>query len=231
MVEHLELANEDVAVIAELIHGMIVKLMPNWKPSCQYFSSGTDHLSKPFSEVQNGRTLSCHWPSQSSGFDTKAIVDDNVHSHLDGDDHYKQESILSEISAEYGITIASDSGGVEHDIFILDECCKGSNAFNTNSDARFCGQEDGYKSEVFNQSESSAGTLISSQCSASENFDMSSICSLTLADVDNSDELQLELDAIETQYDQCFRELVKMRDDAIENAKRRWITRKKISVM
>ncbi|TKY47938.1 serine/threonine-protein kinase WNK4 [Spatholobus suberectus] len=45
MVEHLELTNEDVSVIAELIHNMIVKFVPSWKPLCENLSSGTDHFT------------------------------------------------------------------------------------------------------------------------------------------------------------------------------------------
>ncbi|XP_061352192.1 serine/threonine-protein kinase WNK8-like isoform X2 [Gastrolobium bilobum] len=228
MVEHLELKNEDVAVIAELIHNMIVKLVPNWKPLFENLSSGIDRLYWPSSEVQNGETLNCHWPSQSSDFDMRAIDKDLFCSRLvDGEEQEKQESVISDISAEYGITIASDSKVVEPDFLFLHECCERSNGFNSNSGVRFCGQEDGHR----NQSENSAGSLINLCCSPSKNFDMSSTCSLTLADNDNSNELQLELEAIETQYHQCFRELEKMREQAMENAKRRWITRKKISVI
>nr|KYP69320.1 Serine/threonine-protein kinase WNK8 [Cajanus cajan] len=175
MVEHLELTHEDVAVIAELIHDMIVKLVPNWKPLSENLSSETDHLYRPSSEVQNGE-VNCHWPIRSSDYDMKTVYEDLVQSRpVDGDDQEKRGSVMSDISAD-------------------------------------C-------------------SLINSCCSPSKIFDMSSTCSLTLVDKDYSNELQLELEAIETQYQQCFRELVKIREEAIENAKRRWITRKKIPVM
>ncbi|TKY47939.1 Serine/threonine-protein kinase WNK8 [Spatholobus suberectus] len=158
----------------------------------------------------------------------KTIYEDLVHSRpVDGDDQEKQESVMSDISVECGIAIASDSKGVDPDIFIFDECWEVFDGFNSNSDVGFCRQEDEHK----NQSENSAGSLINSCCSPSKNFDIPSTCSLTLVDKDHSNELQLELEAIETQYQQCFRELVKMREEAMENAKRRWITRKKIPVM
>ncbi|XP_027343788.1 serine/threonine-protein kinase WNK8-like isoform X2 [Abrus precatorius] len=215
MVEHLELTTENVSVIAELIHDMLAKLVPNWKPFCENLSSGTDHLYGPSSEVQSSEQLNCHWPLRSSDFDKKTtIYEDLVHSQLeDGDDQEKQESVLSDISAECGI--------------ILDEFCEGFDCFNSNSDVRLCEQEDGHK----NHSENSAGSLINSCCNPSKNFETLSKCSHTLVDNDHSNELQLELEAIETQYRQCFSELVKMREEAIENAKRRWITKKKISVM
>ncbi|XP_047180366.1 serine/threonine-protein kinase WNK8-like [Vigna umbellata] len=225
MVEHLELTHEDVSVIAELIQDMIVKLEPNWKPLCENLSSGTDHYRAP-SEVQNEQ-LSCDWPLQSSDYDMKTMYEDLVRpGPVDGVYQEKQESVMSDISAECGITIASDSKDVEPDIFIFDEFWEGFDVFNSNSDDRFSGQEDGQK----NHSENSEGSLINSCCSPSKNFDISSTGSLTIVDKDPSDDLQLELEAIETQYQQCFHELVKMREEAIENAKRRWMTRKKTPV-
>nr|AFK47943.1 unknown [Lotus japonicus] len=159
----------------------------------------------------------------------KAICEGLVHSQLvDGEDQEKQESVLSDVSAEYGITTDSDFNGLEPDFFIFDECCEESNGFNSSSessDFRTCGQEDGHK----NQSDNSASSSLITSCSSpSKNMNMSSTCSLDLAD---KDELQLELDAIETHYQQCLRDLVKMREEAIEDVKRRWITRKKISVI
>jgi WNK lysine deficient protein kinase len=60
---------------------------------------------------------------------------------------------------------------------------------------------------------------------------MSSKCSLSSQDQDHLNELELELEAIEIQYQQSFRELVKMREEAIENVKKRWTSKKNISVM
>ncbi|XP_019458238.1 PREDICTED: serine/threonine-protein kinase WNK8-like [Lupinus angustifolius] len=230
MVEHLELASEDVAVIAELIHNMIVKLVPNWQPSSQDLQFRSDHLCRS-PDVQNGDIGSCHWPPLSSDFDTKAVDGDFVISkHIDREDQEKQESLMSDISAEYGVQVASDSKGLELDFSVLDECWKGSDVFSCNSDFMFCGQDDGHKNKA-NQSEShSPSSLMNSCSSASEIFDMSRICSLTLSDKDlSSDDLQLELDAIDMQYQQCFRQIEKMREEAIENAKRKWIARKIMS--
>ncbi|KAE9599481.1 hypothetical protein Lal_00039453 [Lupinus albus] len=231
MVEHLELASEDVAVIAELIHNMIVKLVPNWQPSSQDLQFRSDHLCRS-SDVQNGDIGSCHWPPLSSDFDTKAVDGDFVISkHIDREDQEKQESIMSDISAEYGVPVASDCKGLEHGFSVLDECWKGSDVFSCNSDFMFCGQDDGQKNKANNQSEShSPSSLMNSCSSSSEIFDMSRICSLTLADKDlSSDDLQVELDAIDVQYQQCFRRIEKMREEAIENAKRKWIARKIMS--
>lgn len=227
MVEHLELKDDDVAVIAELIHNMTVELVSNWKPLCENISSETDHLYNP-SEAQNGEEFNCHWTLGSSDFDTAAIDEGLGHPQLvDGEDQDKQESISSDISAEYGITVASDSKGVKPDCFIHHECCEGSNGLNSKPDVRFCGQED----ENNAQSGNSAGSLVDSCCSLSKNFDVSRTCSLTPLDKDHLDDLQLELEAIETQYQQSFRELVNMKEEAIENVKKRWMAKKNISVM
>lgn len=60
-----------------------------------------------------------------------------------------------------------------------------------------------------------------------DGLSMSSLSSLTLSDKDqNNKELREELDAIDSQYNQCFRELLRRREEAIENAKKRWSIRK-----
>jgi len=56
---------------------------------------------------------------------------------------------------------------------------------------------------------------------------MSSLSSLTLSDKNQyNKELREELDAIDSQYNECFQELLRRREEAIENAKKRWYTRK-----
>ena len=47
MVEQLDLSNEDVTVIAKLIDGMIMKLVPYWKPSFGSVSCLQDGLCSP----------------------------------------------------------------------------------------------------------------------------------------------------------------------------------------
>ncbi|KAJ8768344.1 hypothetical protein K2173_021497 [Erythroxylum novogranatense] len=57
------------------------------------------------------------------------------------------------------------------------------------------------------------------------NVSLSSICSLSM--VNQQDEIKLELDAIDARYNLCFQELLRMREEAIENAKERWMMKKK----
>ncbi|KAL0329153.1 UNVERIFIED_CONTAM: Serine/threonine-protein kinase WNK8 [Sesamum radiatum] len=80
---------------------------------------------------------------------------------------------------------------------------------------------------VKNSLTSYAGSWIT----ASTNMSLS-ISSLSLTDKENElcEDLKVELDAIDLQYQQRCRELLKMRELAIENAKKKWIM-KKISVL
>lgn len=58
----------------------------------------------------------------------------------------------------------------------------------------------------------------------------SSCSSLSLADKDTDAELKMELDAIESQYQHWFQELSRIREEALEATKRRWIAKKKLAV-
>lgn len=60
-----------------------------------------------------------------------------------------------------------------------------------------------------------------------DGLSLSSISSLTPTEKDCCNkELKQELDAIDFQYNQCFRELLRRREEAVENAKKRWSSRK-----
>ncbi|XP_054825803.1 serine/threonine-protein kinase WNK8 [Prosopis cineraria] len=234
MVENLDLTAEDVDVIAELIHTMTVRLVPNWRESRQQLP-GAYCLDGDSPVVLNGESsLWCH-------------SDENlVNSQVLDEDQEKQESIMSGISAEDGIKVISDGKNMEPASVIFDGCCEDSIAKRSNLDVRFHDQDERKRevnaggSVTINGSDRNSVNVVSENSTVSfidscgdepQNFDMSSINTLSLADKDQCDELQLELDAINTQYHQCFLELAKMREDAIEDAKRRWITRKKIPVM
>lgn len=53
-----------------------------------------------------------------------------------------------------------------------------------------------------------------------------SVSSLSLASEDSYQDLKLELDAIDIQYQRCCNQLLRMREEAIENARKRWTTKK-----
>ncbi|XP_038725467.1 serine/threonine-protein kinase WNK8-like isoform X2 [Tripterygium wilfordii] len=120
-------------------------------------------------------------------------------------DHETPESDGSDISAEFGVTVVSDGS--------------------TNNALGFSNHS------LYDSAKFSDLSLIDASSDPSISISLSSICSLSLADKDKHDELKLELDAIDSQYHHYFEELLKMREAAVENAKKRWQTKKKISAI
>ncbi|KDP25235.1 hypothetical protein JCGZ_20391 [Jatropha curcas] len=186
MVEQLGLSNEDVAIIAELIDALIMKLVPCWSPSF----GGTLSIPNGSSGLQNDETSKVG----------------RQHDFLQSDNMRGQEtqvSFNSDISAEFHLTIASDTsinkplGSSDYSLEL--------NPFEFGSD--FDGISK-YDKSVKNSTNP-----------------------FSLANEDQQDELKLELDAIDMQYNHCFRELLRMREEAIENAKKKWTTKKKIPVI
>lgn len=75
-------------------------------------------------------------------------------------------------------------------------------------------------------------TSVMDSCSGvSNNMSFSGISCLTLVDKEyHCGELKMELDAIDSEYNQCCRELARMKEVAMEDAKRRWIMKSKMAV-
>ncbi|CAN1299705.1 Serine/threonine-protein kinase WNK8 [Linum perenne] len=68
---------------------------------------------------------------------------------------------------------------------------------------------------------------ISSDFGMFDELSLSSICSLSISDKEEHDELQVELAAIDMQYNMYLQQLSRMREEAMENAKRKWMAKKK----
>lgn len=227
MVEQLGLSIEDVAVITELIVNLITKLVPSSKSL----------FENPSSEP-NGSF------GANSGSPAKVVVEQRDLPQLaDVQDEDNQGSTISDISAEYGVPMVSDTcngDALESDYFTHDECYKGLNEYGSNSEYRVYDhgghKEKSYEanaseSVIIDESAKNSASSFAFSCSGmSKTLSLSSICSLSLADKGQDYELKLELDAIDTQYNQRFIELLRMREEAIENARKRWISKKKTSV-
>lgn len=203
MIVELDLSSEDVAVIVELIDSSIKKLVPNWNPSLK----STSTVPSNFSALQINATK-------------EAVGNPDGFQWLDVRDKENQLSVKSGMYAEYDMRIASHAY-TEKPVGSSDYSF-GMNIYNSSSDF---GTFDEIKSKHTDSSKNSEISCFGS-C-LSEDWSLSSVCSPSLAD--KTDELKLELDAIDTQYNNCLQDLMKMREEAIENAKRRWTT-KKISV-
>lgn len=83
MVEQLELADHDVAFIAEFIDYLIMKLLPGWKPSSDYSSSGAVTPCGISSVIEDGKTLmTCPWDSMLASDPAGLVVEQDVLSEL-----------------------------------------------------------------------------------------------------------------------------------------------------
>ncbi|XP_068305407.1 serine/threonine-protein kinase WNK8-like isoform X1 [Pyrus communis] len=207
MVEQLDLSHEDVSVIAELIDNLIMKLVPGWKPSSEGSSCGTN----------------------SSCGDQPARQ--NVVSHFaHAEDRHNQASMIldtSATSAEYGVPTASGASNVkvmESAKYSSDECCKASDGYGSGPDCMVQGAAREKSCEA-----DSGDSVVMNEVRP----DMSSICSLSelsLANKDRYNEQKGELVAIDRQYHRCLLELLRLREEEIQSAKKRWIAKKKIAV-
>ncbi|XP_061370074.1 probable serine/threonine-protein kinase WNK10 isoform X2 [Gastrolobium bilobum] len=84
MVENLELADHDVAFIAELIDYLIMKLLPGWKPSSDYASSGGLSPCGGSPTLGDGQTLMpSPWGSVLTSVPSELAYDQDNFSALD----------------------------------------------------------------------------------------------------------------------------------------------------
>ncbi|KAL9690417.1 hypothetical protein QQ045_010815 [Rhodiola kirilowii] len=76
-----------------------------------------------------------------------------------------------------------------------------------------------------------SGSFTDSHCWASEDMSLSSSGSLPLihSDQDEDMELKLELDAIDTHFNECYNDLLRRKQEAMESAKLKWLASKKTS--
>ncbi|KAJ4840916.1 hypothetical protein Tsubulata_001112 [Turnera subulata] len=212
MVEQLDLSREDVAVIVELIDSLIVNLVPNWNPAI----GRTSRLPNSYSGQQ----------TESS---SEAVVGNpDGLQWVDVRDEENQQSIRSGISTEYDMMITPHAY-TNKPIQSFDYSSLEMNTYNSSVDFGVFDEAVSKHAKSTKNSEICVGSCRGSCSDLSKDWSLSSICSLSLAE--KVDELKLELDAIDTQYNNCFQELLKMREEAIENAKKRWTTKKKISVV
>ena len=217
MAEQLDLSNADVSVIAELIDSLIMKLVPSWKPTSESSSCGRNSSRGDQHLCQNdGTFFGCPWGS--------GLV--------------KAASMISDSSAEYVITTVSDATNVkvlESDKYSFDECYKGSDGYGSSSDCMVHVLKRIMKL-IFGDSVMMNDSAMNSAISSphiSKTFSLSSFCSLSelsLTDKHQYDGLKVELDSIYMQFHLRFLELLRMKDEAIRSAKKKWIAKKKIAV-
>ncbi|KAL0347711.1 UNVERIFIED_CONTAM: putative serine/threonine-protein kinase WNK4 [Sesamum calycinum] len=253
MVEQLDLAEHDVAFIADFIDFLIMRILPNWKPSSCCPSSAKRRAS--------GETLTPdQWETPVAGSPAELVVkqDDACEFHMDprifvpavnGHNLYGNSSIASPhvsfalspcFTINTGNKLSHGSATSEvlgEDSLRRSVMSKGSSADASERDFRdlYCAAcrlsavESGnleYPAHRDQLAENS-DLVFSDQ----DTFSKGSPCStLTLQRRDPDAELKLELDAIEAQYQQWFQELLRMKQDAMEETKKRWMTKDKVVV-
>ncbi|KAF6153676.1 hypothetical protein GIB67_000909 [Kingdonia uniflora] len=256
MVEQLDLSDQDVTFIAEFIDHLIMRLVPSWRPSsdnsprstCTYspvvengnISMNSDHefSSKAMVEQdifsQSIDQVNCDTNTEQvdEGMFCKKLDDIVFHGSLisssnlaNGDDKDSRVSYLSEISDEY---IFGDRAGECVD-YTANESCKCEYAPEMDiGDRKTKRNDSNFGSCMNNELIKNLVMSVGDFCSCKSNASSLRSTSSSLSLADNQDaELQGELGAIESQYNQWFEELSKMKREALEDAKKRCSIKKK----
>ncbi|KAL5062453.1 hypothetical protein RYX36_024190 [Vicia faba] len=244
MVEHLELADHDVAFIAGLIDYLIMKLLSWMKPSHDHSSVGEISLYSGSTNVDS--QVSTNVPSETvSGQDSFSgfnIMPREGFETAGKSFSYKNadNTIFESAFDSSPRLIDSEDGSGTSEITVDDASMKNDNCH----DSKYLGvgcfkcfrrpiteleAGDMYfedcKSQAtdYNVNKSNANSrspnimsLLGSCCSS---------MSYTQKDIDL--ELKLELDAIESQYQHWFEELTRMKLEAMEATRKRWMAKKK----
>ncbi|GAU47190.1 hypothetical protein TSUD_350550 [Trifolium subterraneum] len=256
MVEHLELADHDVAFIAELIDYLIMKLLPWWKPSHDHNSTGGVSLCSGSTNVDS--QTACPWspivtsvPSETvsgqdafSGFNTiprdglvtpgkvcfykntdnaifKGAFDSS--SLVNSEDRYSRGSGASEIAVD---DVSMKSANCHDSKFLgvgYFKCIARSITGLEVGDAYF--EDCKLQAADYNIGGSTVNSELSNVMSLP-----SSCCSMSSIEKDIDLELKNELEAIESQYQHWIEELTKMKLEALEATRRRWMTKKKVDI-
>ncbi|GLT84817.1 hypothetical protein SLE2022_030300 [Rubroshorea leprosula] len=257
MVEQLALAEHDVAFIAELIDYLIMHLLPGWKPSDFSLGEAISPTAEcpPFVNCQS--FLANEWDSVldvvkedvTSGLDTN-IKDGGVHTQNDShggnhsaaslanmDNHESQVSFFSDILVE-------DASSKNHKVCEPTYCntdgsCKCLSGYNSELELgysyfdEFNSRRNHSNAERFmllNEFAKNTEVSFPNSNKVSNIMSLNSSClSLSLMDRDLDDELKLELDGIEAQYQHWFQELSRMREETLEATKKRWMAKKKLA--
>ncbi|KAL0542372.1 hypothetical protein IC582_022477 [Cucumis melo] len=226
MVEQLELSNEDATIIAKLIDELIAKFVPSWKPCPNYCEEEQQNTPDSPSEAQEEKSFISPFFSELVLSSPMVVA---ARNNLTGlakvEDQENQQSIISCASAEYIYSTVSDYSigkGSECGEFGHPDCEKAYISSGTiDLDAEAVG------STISTMIDFAKPSLISSCSGMSKELSLSSFSTLSMEERDHQDELKMEIDAIDLQYHQCLCELSRMREEAIESAKKRWMSKKK----
>ncbi|KAI3444381.1 hypothetical protein Pfo_001046 [Paulownia fortunei] len=253
MVEQLDLADHDVVFIADFIDSLIMRILPDWKPSSDCCSSGE--------KCASGLTLiSDQWEMLLADFPAESVVkQDNVSNFQmdrqiclpnDGNNLNGNSNLVYSPRAAFTtspcltntgkkLSLGSATSEVMGEDFSIknEKMSKGSSSTVSEMEFRDLFYDECQIHEIGSGSvecpsmdhlEEKSELIFSDQNKVSNVGSFTSSCStLNLLERDPESDLKLELDAIETQYQQWLQELSRMRQEAMEATKKRWMTKKK----
>lgn len=237
MVEQLELADEDVMFIAELIDLLLMKLVPKWKPCVRI-----DHVVAP-NEIQihethqevsqllkhGGNLVQSQRNACEPGFTNSTSSGGSIQPEQESND--KLEEIRSH-----------DNFGLQSATTTEDQCSEMSYVSATSSELNdknssidsYMSAEMGYGLDRRVRESPSEAEMGASPDHSSKVIDLESSSSVTFPaytinyDQDGDEELRMEMETIELQYQEAIREISKRRHEAIMETRRRRLSQKKI---
>ena len=237
MVEQLELADEDVMFIAELIDLLLMKLVPKWKP-CVHI----DHLVAPngiqtheaHQEVSqllkhDGNLVQSHQNACEAGFTNSTCSGGSIQPVQETND--KLEEIRSHDN--FGLQSATTTEDRCSEISYVSATSSELNDKNSSVDS-YTSAEMGYGLDRRVRESPSEAEMGASPDHSSKVIDLESSSLVTFPaytinyDQDGDEELRMEMEMIELQYQEAIREISKRRHEAIMETRRRRLSQKKI---
>ncbi|CAL0325183.1 unnamed protein product [Lupinus luteus] len=221
MVEHLELADQNVKLIAELIDLLLINLLPTWKP-CVVI----DHLITPCGKGTHAMQPSdseLAKYSESSEYTGQVMTEGIGPSHLPGlpieeENPYTVDldEVLSHRNTDLGIATQTSESQMSYVSAISD--------FNSDklSVVSFISAESGVSPLSLGRGSQSS---FASEIAASPRSKLLDMGSNGMMSVSSSfeldDELKIELEKIEQKYQEAIKDLCRRRDEAIMEIRRR----------
>ncbi|KAL3815149.1 hypothetical protein ACJIZ3_016417 [Penstemon smallii] len=211
MVEQLDLANHDVAFIADFIDFLVMEILPDWKPSSESRSSGESSPSSLALIEDQWEMPFADFPYESE-IEQDNVPDFHVDPHIRGNNSYENSNFVHRDPCMTNTGNKLSHGSTMSEVTAQDCSLKNEMMMSKGSSQEISEME--FRDQYF---ECSRGIV---ECPLmAENSKL----------IEETD-LKLELEAIDTQYQQWFEELSRMRQEAMEATKKKWMTKKKASV-
>lgn len=233
MVEQLDLSDYDVIFIADFIDFLIMKLVPGWKPSTDYSSSGTLSMYKESSQLSSEYYSNPPHSAILSQLNMGSSVRDLVQllHNDDGISDKKMEEKMSDIDYDSNFNGGDKVSEGSATSVLFAESYK---SLSGHTDDSTILDDGGFREKNCNIQELCSNGYVGKLelpflklGELSENHNLLSGSSSLFLIEGEQEELKVELEIIEAQYQRWFHELSRMREEALENARKRWLMRKR----